>query len=272
MSKKNKKTVDEIQFDNEFLKLKMQAETGAQIKTFGDKLPPEIENIFLKNIMNFEQQFRCAKRITIRELFGSETFISYRKITKENFANEIKNVLTVYNKYNINVDCCAEVDNKVFYRFLTEELLENETYEKQTKGWTTNFIYEEFHPNDKLDISDLLRHFVYDLFDKNTENMDFKMHVHTNFTRNNGVILGKPIATDKIYNFRNAFDKIVDAKADIISIENTKLKGTINANIYYKAYVNKKPLIMEGNATFKVRKDKNGYWNISGINMPGLVI
>src|ERR1043166_1457696 len=58
-----------LQIENELLKLKMQAERGA---IFGDmeELPPEIEAQFLKNVQQFEDSFDNAGEITIYDCLG----------------------------------------------------------------------------------------------------------------------------------------------------------------------------------------------------------
>ena len=50
---------EQLKAENDFLKMKLMLEKGAEFHTSGDsmELPPEAENMFLKNIMEFERQF-----------------------------------------------------------------------------------------------------------------------------------------------------------------------------------------------------------------------
>ena len=58
---------ENLRMENELLRLKIQAEHGGQSHTSGE-LPPEIENMFLKNVMAFEQNYAKAKPATVFEL------------------------------------------------------------------------------------------------------------------------------------------------------------------------------------------------------------
>ena len=63
------------------------------------------------------------------------------------------------------------------YRFITQELLDEEIDDIQIPGMVSHFVYEEFHPNDEDDITDAIEEFLFTLF-----NGDFKdsqgMHDH----------------------------------------------------------------------------------------------
>jgi hypothetical protein len=49
---------------------------------------------------------------------------------------------------------------KKLYRFIAEELFFHEMNNVRVKGMVTCFIYEEFHPNAKLDIEDAYEYFL----------------------------------------------------------------------------------------------------------------
>lgn len=70
MKNKHIQDSDELRFENELLKLKIQAELGASPVSVKD-IPPEIENFFLKNIINIENTFAQNQTITLFEKVGS---------------------------------------------------------------------------------------------------------------------------------------------------------------------------------------------------------
>lgn len=62
---------ERLKAENEFLKMKIMLERGAQFGYGENKpLPPEIENEFLKNIVAFEEQFEEHKRIKVFDKIG----------------------------------------------------------------------------------------------------------------------------------------------------------------------------------------------------------
>ncbi|VAX15953.1 hypothetical protein MNBD_IGNAVI01-208, partial [hydrothermal vent metagenome] len=127
-------------------------------------LPPEIENEFLKNVEEFERQHENAKNIKVIDLIGNPKFKKIDELSGKALSDAIDEVLDLYGKHEINISVIEEeeVSDSDFYVFLTEELPEEETENIRMPGWTTNYIYEEFHPNDKLDSKDAIEHLIYD--------------------------------------------------------------------------------------------------------------
>src|SRR5690348_10684754 len=59
------------QIENDILKMKLMLETGAKIHSFSDPdVPPEIENYFLQNVMEFERQYKADRKISVFEKIG----------------------------------------------------------------------------------------------------------------------------------------------------------------------------------------------------------
>jgi hypothetical protein len=61
---------DDIQFQNELLKLKLRAQFGAS--HFGSSVPAHIENYFLKSILNVEQELAQEKMICLFDKLGDQ--------------------------------------------------------------------------------------------------------------------------------------------------------------------------------------------------------
>ena len=55
--------------ENDFLKMKMMLEHGAEFGSSKD-LPPAIENEFLRSVMEFEKQFEKGERIKVFDKLG----------------------------------------------------------------------------------------------------------------------------------------------------------------------------------------------------------
>jgi len=127
-------------------------------------LPPEIENEFLKNIFAFEQNYANAKRIVIYDLLGRPEFIKADNLDDASIGPELQKVTDQLAAKNIVVHFDDECDSRTRYHFITEELFEKETDDFSVPGMTTNFDYEEFHPNHKKDIQNRTTEFMTEWF------------------------------------------------------------------------------------------------------------
>lgn len=154
---------------NEAKKKELEEKFGAKFGETNNDLPPEIESQWLNNVQEFEIQFENAKRISVREYVGNPSFTPLNEIPEENLRGELNDVLKYLSDHNINVDFICEVPDKEAYRFVTEELMNHETDDIHIEGMTTNFIYEEFYPNDELDAKNFAEQFLWHLFERNLE-------------------------------------------------------------------------------------------------------
>ncbi|HED05958.1 MAG TPA: hypothetical protein ENI61_04675 [Ignavibacteria bacterium] len=119
----------------------------------GSNIPPAIEDKFLNYVQQFEEQSENAEDIKLIEYLGNPIFKKLDEIEQTELLREIDNVLEIYSENQINVDIIEEdeVTEEDFYKFLTEELPQYVTQNMHVPGMTLNFIYEEFHPSNKLD-------------------------------------------------------------------------------------------------------------------------
>jgi len=145
---------DNLKAENEFLKMKLMLEHGARFGSNGNnELPPELENEFLNNIAAFEQQYADQKMIKVFDKIARPAH--FRPVIEipdsdiDKAWSELRNYL---NEYSIDLDVCSSnISTRELYRFTTEELFEHETDDMDLPGWTTNFIYDEFHPDPVYD-------------------------------------------------------------------------------------------------------------------------
>lgn len=138
-----------------------------------DDLPPEIESQFLDNVKRFEEESENAEEVSVREFLGNPVFKNINELKQEELPDQIDRVLDIYAENQINIDVIEEeeVSNEDFYKFITEELPSHKFFGMRIEGMTTNFIYEEFHPSDKLDAKDCVDWFIHPLLDKDEDYM-----------------------------------------------------------------------------------------------------
>lgn len=153
---------------NESKKKELADKYGAHFSD-GSQLSPDGESKWLNYIEEFESQFEHARQIKIRELVGHPTFTPFEKIPAGQLESEVANVLDFLSLHDICVNCLADVSNEALYRFLTIELMDEDTDDIRIEGMTHNFIYEEFHPNDEYDAKSAAEEFLSNLFGRQEE-------------------------------------------------------------------------------------------------------
>lgn len=156
---------ENLRMQNDFLKMKMMAESGAIFGGSGD-LPPDIQNQFLKNILEFEKTNADAKSRSIYEILGSPDFKDENELDDEQFKIKFDQLCDLLKNNNINVEFNRERPDRFKFNFVTKELFEHTTSFVPVKGMSTYFHYEEFHPDHELEIKDLTKLFLDDFLER----------------------------------------------------------------------------------------------------------
>jgi len=157
---------------NEKKKKELEEELGARFYEGDAEFPAKIEAIWLEQLETFERQMENARRVPIRQFIGNPTFQQPGAVSNDDLATELERALDLLADNNIAIDVLAGVEDAELYRFIVEELLDEEIEDVRVEGWVTHFIYEEFHPNDEYDVkfwaedfmSSLLTHFDEGMF------------------------------------------------------------------------------------------------------------
>lgn len=187
---------ENLRMQNDFLKMKMMAESGA---IFGGKndLPPELENEFLKNIMEFEKVSAESKTSTIFQIVGSPHFEEEEKLEDEAFDIEFERLQELLSSYSIHVQFNRERDDRFKYKFITGELFDHETTFMPVKGMQSFFLYEEFHPDHELKITEITDHFFTDFFERKLDADTF--YINSELIEPDGTIVSRQQLIDRFY-------------------------------------------------------------------------
>jgi len=253
--------------ENELTKLKIQAEFGFQFAE-ESSLNPAIENIWLKQILDYERAMVNSNKITIGEKLGNPVFKSCSELSETDFQMELQFVVEQLNKKNIVIDSVAGASDKELYKFITEELINHEVDSNSPPNMLTCFIYEEFHPNHEYDIRRRSQELIEALERK--EN-DFSFFLSAESRDEIHEIRFEQLKR-RLRLFTDAFDKV-----KVVNYEETSL--IINeekAKLHFKYKISLLPaessthhsISGEGVFTLKYLHD---WWSIVDIVMKGVV-
>jgi len=160
--------------ENELLQLKLKAELGVEAHISANT-PASIENIFLKNMLAFEAGLAEAEEIRIFELIEKPDFVPENKLDDIFLETAFNKLMDLLNEKQIALDFLGSYDYRTKYKFITEELFEEKVMNVQLPGMIMHFIYEEFHPNHKLDIEHKASKFINSWFSQEKEQFSFSL-------------------------------------------------------------------------------------------------
>ena len=263
---------EQLNIENEILKLKLQVELGGNYESEGD-LPPEIENAFLKNVIDFEHKYANASSRTLYDVLEKPAFIKAELLSDAQIDNALADLETLMEKKGIVVDYGEEYGTRLKYTFITEELLQKESHYFHVPGMTMHYVYEEFHPNHRLDISNQADCFYDDWIEQNFNENSSEMAA--TFTTPPGIELTR----DELFaRFKNIFDSYTSFENDAFSIDAIHYelndegvgKGTAEGFISYNAILENGEA-QHFNGSYKLFFKYDGYWEINYFEWPGFI-
>jgi hypothetical protein len=246
----------------------------------GENISPKVENEWLNYIEKFEEQFNKNESTTVWRYIGKPSCQKVTEITPEKIIDELNRLFHIMNEHNVYLDISSEVEDKELYRFLTEELFQEEMDNIRIPGMSHNFIYEEFHPNAEQDIEMAYEYFFNSTLKKhkNVDGNGYDMlYIDTKNYRNAyNEHIDKDLVIKTLSNFLDSFDsfEIVSNKIQQLTINEDKTDAQINFDIHYNVCFNakKEHVKFRGRGIFKLKPSEYGGWEIYHISMPGLTI
>lgn len=158
---------EDLRIENEVLKLKMNAMFGAKFDN-SESMPPQLENIFLNQVLQFETAWAESTPVTMHEAIGSPSCPPAETLDEKEMRNELGKIYNLFQKHNISLSFQKELPLSTVYRFITEELFKV-TMLPQVPGMFHMYSYEEFHPDHQADIEAVVKQFMEGYFNKEKE-------------------------------------------------------------------------------------------------------
>ncbi|HZI52438.1 MAG TPA: hypothetical protein VFD56_01945 [Chitinophagaceae bacterium] len=265
---------ERLKVENEFLKMKLMLERGGQFGGNENKespLSPEIENQFLNNIMAFEKQFDEHKTIKVFDKIGRpQHFKAVAEISDEEMPDAWRKLSDHLNEHGVELAVCStNISVRELYRFTTEELFEHEMDDMELPGWTTNFIYDEFHPDLVYDNSRLVQQDLFhDIFRK--EELFCEIHyAKDGFVFNDQQYDDYNTYREKINLFKTVFDEIELTESNVANCYVEENECLVTGDYKAIASSENNETVFEGDFRVKLVISALGYWDMKEIQING---
>jgi hypothetical protein len=265
---------ENLHIENQILKLKLQAESGANFFMNDEhELPPEVENDFLKQVQMFEEAWQNVKQVKVYELIGSPEYKNEASLTDTEVESELENLHELLHSHNMSLNVIGEYEPRVIYKFITEELFIHETDDLNLPGWSTNFIYEEFHPNHSLDIRNRANEFVESWLERRF--CEYSWELGDEFVLSDGRTLSKEILLLKFNRLFELFAEFKNSEHEILDVsfkwDDQQQNGIGHAEgfINYEAVLENGEIVSIGGPFKLYMSNEHGWWRIFYFDFPG---
>jgi hypothetical protein len=263
---------EQLRIENEILKLQIQAELGGAFEG-EETLPPEVENLFLKNVLELEHKQANAPTKTLLEILENPSFVDETQLNDDEVKTSLFEIENLMEDKGIVVDYGQEYTPRTKYKFITEELFQKEAPVIEIPGMTMHFIYEEFHPNHALDIEKVAEGFfncwISRDFDDETSGLAEEMIL------DNGTIVSFNQLHEKLQLIFDAYENFENASFTIESIsfelhEDEGGLGYCEGIVAYNAILESGE-VQHVEGPYKLFMQYNDFWSIFFFEWPGFI-
>jgi uncharacterized protein YneR len=263
---------EKLKAENDFLKMKIMLENGG---VFGgdenNELPAEMENVFLNNIVAFEKQFKENKTIKVFDKIGRPNhFKPVSEIPDDEMDNAWTELSNHLNEHDIDLGVCSpNITARELYRFTTEELFEHETGDMNVPGWTTNFIYDEFHPDPVYENSrQVEQNLLHDIFCKRDLFYEID-YDKAGFVFNKKLYEDREAFIKMINRFKSLFDEIEVTEYTTVSCDVKDTDCVVKGNYVALAKNGNNSIVYKGDFKVELSLNDMDYWYFKNIQIDG---
>ena len=266
---------ENLKNENEFLKMKLMLEQGAQFGTMqtDSELPAGIENQFLRNVMEFEKQFEEQKTIKVFDKIERPNhFKPVNEIPDDEIENAWNNLDEYLRKYSIELSVCSpNISDRELYRFTTEELFNHEMNDMNVPGMMSCFTYDEFYPDYKYDNT---RHAVEDCIEVILKKKHFDwmpLLKKENLRINDHYPVSEKEYINLINRFKDAYEDIQlqEMNDPVCTIEGNScyVKGNYDVTLTFSS----EEIFINGEWMVEYEFDEDfGFWEIANVQVEGI--
>jgi hypothetical protein len=117
----------------------------------------------------FDRQLQDDLDIPVRDYLGNPQVKPLASLDPAEVEAELDRLLEFMYLNGIAIDFLCPIEDADAYRFIVDELFNEEAGRRRIQGMTQHFIYEDFHPNAEYDAKMEARSFVSSLLHKHLE-------------------------------------------------------------------------------------------------------
>jgi hypothetical protein len=268
----NLKGQEKLKAENQFLKMKLALERGmVSINIEHADLSPNIENMFLKRIVEFEKQFDQRKTIRLFDKIGRpQQFPKAGQISDDEIGDAYLKLLEYLTANGVHFSVFnPEITIRELYRFVTEELFEIVTEDINIPGMIVGYVYDDFYPDPVFENATIARdEILAEIFCKDDISDDWG--ISSIYFKFNGVIMSPEILKKKIHHFKSRFTAI---SLKGCNIEDSTVDGDeCMISGRYEAVARADHQVFRYNESFRVqfRLEETGFWVITELWLEGL--
>jgi len=137
---------ENLRMENEVLRMKLQTQYGG-VSTAREDISPIEENLFLRHVLAFEEQYANAPLKKVHEIIGSPVFESADVLDDAAISRELERIVALFTDNHIELQFMTPQDDRFKYQFITNEFFQYEIEDVKIPGMINCFMYEEFHPD-----------------------------------------------------------------------------------------------------------------------------
>jgi hypothetical protein len=268
---------ENLRIENELMKIKLKAQYGDAFQMDNSaELPPAVENQFLKNILAFEESYNKGDFVTVYDRIGKPDYTSVEEMDDAALKEGVKYLLELLQQHQINLDFSdGPYDDATVYRFITEELFNQEVEKDPVDGMIMGYIYEEFHPNHKAAIERCTHQFLKEWFSRSFTDNEFILS--QDITTAAGTQMPRTELLEKLQLFFDAFKNFsndgytIDETSFELQPENERGLAFAEGMLKYDAEIDNNEVIhFEGPYKLYLQMEYNE-WSVFYFVMPGFV-
>ncbi len=265
---------EKLQSENEFLKMKIMLEHGTDVQFSGDS-SDQTKNDLLKFVQALELHRANPVYITVYKKIGCPThFKPVHEIADADMETALRELTEYMEKRGVGLTCCRpDVKASELYRFITEELFEEDIADLDMPDLVTSFIYDAFYPDPEYDNTQMATDDCIKMvlskklfpFSPHFEEDDLSLNEHTHISEDE--------LLEIINRFKESYDDIRLLHVEVVSCffgeDSCTVKGKYQAE-----------LIRDGQAMnvedewlveFRYREEHE-YWYMSNVQISGIEI
>ena len=254
---------------NEQKRRSLEERFGARCSFDDADVPPEVIGEWLDYIEEFETRYKGAEKTTVRAFIGSPVFPPRTSLPPSGLSRELFRLFALLSSNSIEVHFEKPLTAGEQYRFLTEELLDQEIDDIRIPGMTHNFLYGEIHADEDAGAVAVARHFLEAFFGRDA-GACARAAAENGFTDSSGTTLSRAGLARAVEQFAAGFAALTLSDIEEISCPVEGDRATATFRIAWDGWEAPamKPLSRSGTAVLRMRMSASG-WHVTGAQVPG---